>query len=315
CGRCEGRTIECILPQTVAGKFRIEARIGAGGMGVVYRGVDMHLGRPVAIKTLPFLAPDEAVRLRREARAMASVSHPNLALIFGAETWHGRPMLVFEYLAGGTLSDRLADGPLTVVEAVDLGIALSAVLVAIHGAGVLHRDIKPSNIGFTADGTPKLLDFGLARLLTALSTAEMSIPRLSQTTGLVEPIPLEELAGHMTSNSVIRGTLLYMSPEALLGETPTPRFDIWSLCVVLYEAIAGRHPLADAGGRGALALLNGFAFPDIRAVAPAAPVELADFFHAALSADGALRPPTAERLHTQLWQLRLGSRSSQVALA
>ena len=315
CSRCGGRTVESILPQTVAGKFRIEERIGAGGMGVVYRGTDMHLDRPVAIKTLPFLAPDEAVRLRREARAMAAVSHPNLALIFGAETWQGRPMLVFEYLAGGTLTDQLSDGPLVVGEAVDLGIALSAVLMAIHRAGVLHRDIKPSNIGFTASGTPKLLDFGLARILHAVGTGEMSVPRQSHGTGVAPEVTSDEELPPMTSHSVLRGTLLYMAPEALLGESPSPSFDVWSLCVVLYEAIAGKNPLADVGGRGSLALLHGFAFPDIRSFAPSAPGDLADFFRAALSVETAQRPRTAEHLHHLLWQLRLGARGTEAVMA
>jgi eukaryotic-like serine/threonine-protein kinase len=308
CQRCGAQMVECILPETVAGKFRIDERIGAGGMGVVYRGVDVHLGRPVAIKTLPFLAPEEAVRLRREARAMASVSHPNLALIFGAETWQGRPMLVFEYLAGGTLADRLADGPLTPAEVVDLGIALSAVLVAIHRASVLHRDIKPSNIGFTADGIPKLLDFGLARILTALGTGEMSIAHQDHgPTSAMDVIPEHDLASILTSTSVVRGTLLYMSPEALLGDVPDPSFDTWSLCVVLYEAITGRNPLVGLGARGSLALLNGFAFPDIRTAVPAPVNDLADFFRRALSAEPTHRPRTAAELHDQLWQLRLGS--------
>jgi hypothetical protein len=307
CNRCGAETVDSILPEIVAGKFRIDERIGAGGMGVVYRGVDMHLNRPVAIKTLPFLAPEEAVRLRREARAMASVSHPNLALIFGAETWQGRPMLVFEYLAGGTLAEKLADGPLSTAEVVDLGIALSAVLVAIHRASVLHRDIKPSNIGFTAEGTPKLLDFGLARILTALGTGEISVPRHDRgAESESDRISEVDLSTTLTSASVVRGTLLYMSPEALLGELPDPSFDVWSLCVVLYEGITGRNPLVDAGTRGSLALLNGFVFPDVRAAAPATTSELADFFQRALSVETHERPRTATQLHDQLWQLRLG---------
>jgi eukaryotic-like serine/threonine-protein kinase len=306
CNRCGAPTVECVLPETVAGKFRIDERIGAGGMGVVYRGVDVHLGRPVAIKTLPLLTPEEAIRLRREARAMASVSHPNLALIFGAETWQGRPMLVFEYLAGGTLADRLADGALTAPEVVDLGIALSGVLVAIHKASVLHRDIKPSNIGFTADGTPKLLDFGLARILTALGTGEMSIPR-DHGRAAVDGFSEQDMPNVLTSTSVIRGTLLYMSPDALLGDVPDPSFDTWSLSVVLYEAITGRNPLMDVGSRGSLALLNGFEFPDVESAAPTASSELAVFFRRALSADPAHRPRTAAQLHDQLWQVRLGS--------
>jgi len=311
CSRCGAQTIDCILPQTVGGKFRISERVGAGGMGVVYRGVDMQLGRLIAIKTLPVLAPEEAVRLRREARAMAAVSHPNLALIFGAETWRGRPMLVFEYLAGGTLTDRLEDGPMPSDKVVDLGIALSAVLIAIHRAGVLHRDIKPSNIGFTAEGTPKLLDFGLARVLTAVSTGEMPAIRHERDIAPISgPLNVEDPTTEMTSKSVIRGTLLYMSPEALMGDPPNQSFDIWSLCVALYEAAAGRNPLINTDGRGALVMLSGYVFPDIRTFAASAPPELADFFQGALSLDLAKRARTADQLHDQLWQLRLRASDS-----
>jgi serine/threonine protein kinase len=221
-------------------------------------------------------------------------------------------MLVFEYLAGGTLADRLEDGALSVTEAVELGVALSAVLIAIHNASVLHRDIKPSNIGFTADATPKLLDFGLARIITALGTGESS----SVAHGELGPLQdaergsEAELRGGMTSNSVVRGTFLYMSPEALLGDTPSPGFDLWSLSVALYEAMAGANPLAALGGSGSLAVMNGYVFPDIRSAAPTAPAAVADFFGHALAAEPARRPRTAEQLHEQLRSLRITSAES-----
>ncbi len=165
CSRCGVEPRRAALPLVLLGKYAVERRIGAGGMGVVYLAVDLALGRRVAIKTLPRIAPEQAMRLRREARAMVAVSHPNLALIFGAETWHGTPALVFEYLEGGTLGDRLQHGPLPASQVVQLGLAMSDVLDRIHAAGILHRDIKPSNIGYAGDGTPKLLDFGLARIM------------------------------------------------------------------------------------------------------------------------------------------------------
>jgi hypothetical protein len=246
CARCGGETVPSSVPRMVAGKFLIDQRLGAGGMGVVYRGMDIHLERLVAIKTLPYVTPGQAVRLQREARTMASFSHPNLALIFGAEVWQGQPLLVIEYLPGGTLADRLRRGPLGVRKAITLGIAMASVLEAIHKAGVLHRDIKPSNIGFTADGIPKLLDFGLARLISSTTVEAPRRPPLAvrarrgwARTGA------EQLTARSVTDGFVRGTPLYMSPEAAEGQSPDSSFDLWSLNIVLYEAIFGRHPFWD----------------------------------------------------------------------
>ena len=298
CARCGAPTAECMLPQVVGGKFLIDERIGAGAMGVVYRGVDVHLGRMVAIKTLPSLSPDEALRLRREARAMATVAHRNLAMIFGAETWQGRPMLVCEYLAGGTLTDRLARGPLSIRLTIDIGLALSSVLAAIHRGGVLHRDIKPSNIGFSSDATPKLLDFGIARILTAVSSA------VGVASGEGGGLTDEELRLTSATESAMRGTPLYMSPEALLGALPDESFDLWSLAIVLYEAAAGRHPLiADDPASPARFRAPLQEVPDIRTFLPSAPQEVSAFFTRALSLDRGDRPKTADELYGELLRL------------
>jgi hypothetical protein len=296
CGRCGGPTAPCALPHLVGGKFAIDERVGAGGMGVVYRGMDVHLGRLVAVKTLPEVTPDEAVRLRREARTMAAVAHPHLALIYGVETWHGRPMLVVEYLAGGTLAARLARRPLTPAAAVELGLALAAGLGAVHRAGVVHGDVKPSNVGYAADGTPKLLDFGLARLLTALDPApRRAVARLAGAGGPAAGAPAAvggsydasvsyasiSLAG---SESVLRGTPRYMAPEALRGEPASPAFDLWSAALTVYEAVAGRLPGVPAGAP----------VPDLRTAAPDAPPALARALALALAPDPRRRPPSAE---------------------
>ena len=161
---CGAATSVAALPLFVQGKFRLERLVGAGGMGVVYLAVDMVLDRHVAIKTLPSLRSKSAERLHREARTMARVVHPNLALIYGTEQWRGTPMLVVEYLDGGTLRDSIRRGPVSYAEAMELGIVLADVLDRVHASGVLHRDVKPSNIGYTTDRRPKLLDFGLALL-------------------------------------------------------------------------------------------------------------------------------------------------------
>ena len=160
---CRRPLAPAAIPYEFAGKFRLNRVLGEGGMGVVYRATDLALDRQVALKTLPRLGSEALLRLRREARSMAGFLHPNLALIFGAETWRGVPILVVEYLAGGSLASRLGE-PMAPREVLCLGMDLAGALEAMHDKGLLHRDVKPSNIGFTGGGVPKLLDFGLARL-------------------------------------------------------------------------------------------------------------------------------------------------------
>ncbi len=202
---------ETPTPAFLAGKFRVDRRLGAGGMGVVYLAHDVRLGRDVAVKTLPALAGHGLVRLQEEARTMAALAHPAIAQVYGLETWRGRPLLIVELLAGGTLAARLNRGPLSASAAVGVAVTVAEALAVLHRAGYLHGDIKPSNIGFTSDGAAKLLDFGLAHL-----TDDRNQP-----------------AG---------GTVLYTSPELLAGGAAGAADDIWALCVVLYEMVAGRHP-------------------------------------------------------------------------
>jgi hypothetical protein len=292
CSRCGAMTTASALAHVVGGKFLVDERIGAGGMGVVYRAMDVNLGRTVAIKTLPYLTPGEAMRLRREARAVASVSHPNLALIFGAEVWRGQPMLIFEYLSGGTLADRLVHGPLSIVEVIELGIAMASVLDAIHSAGVLHRDIKPSNIGFASNGTPKLLDFGLARIMTAVTSDRPRSSMLGD--GFARnQLSSVSLGPNSATDSALQGTPRYMAPEAFLGLRPDPSFDLWSLCVVLYEASAG--PSAVQSPFHGSVLLR---FPP-QSGDPLPPT-LADFFRRALSERREDRPRNAKELADSL---------------
>ena len=272
CPNCAGSLVRATIPRVVGGKFRVEARLGAGAMGVVYRATDLELGRSVAIKTLPFVSAAESAELRREARAMALVSHPNVAQIFGLETSQGRPMLVVEYLAGGTLADRLTPGPLAAEEVLDIGIALTDGLTALHDAGILHRDVKPANVAFSTSGVPKLLDFGLAR--------DTSVNRRED--------PSRE--------GVLVGTPQYMSPELLRGDPPDVGLDLWALCVVLYESISGRNPLVGSKVRYRDDVVCRTPMPDLRELVPDAPDVLADLFVRALSEDVRDRPPTARAL-------------------
>ena len=294
---CGTSTIPVTLPLFVQRKFRLERLVGMGGMGVVYLAVDVVLDRQVAIKTLPSLRPESAERMHREARAMAAVLHPNLALIYGTEQWHDTPMLIVEYLDGGTLRDRIRRGPLSYVEAIDLGTVLADVLDRVHASGVLHRDVKPSNIGFTGDGRPKLLDFGLALLGRTQDPGRQSGCATAALLRSADPATTVTVAERLV------GTPLYMSPEALAGTTPQPSFDLWGLALVLYEAIAGRHPFAADDVAAVLAAAERADVPDIRNYRPTCPVGLAAFLRDALSRKVAQRPASAGAMRTDLRRL------------
>ena len=209
---CGSAYVEAEVPKLLAGKFRLTRRLGSGGMGAAYLARDLRLERNVAVKTLTRVSDVGLMGLKPEAWAMAEVMHPAVAQIFGIELWQGRSFLVVEYLAGGTLADRLGRGPVPGPEAISMTAVLADALAAVHDAGYLHRDIKPGNIGFTSDGSPKLLDFGLAH----------------------EP----------NDDAIAGGTLRYMSPEILSGRPAEEADDVWSLCVVLYEMVSGMHPFA-----------------------------------------------------------------------
>ena len=300
CPRCRVDLTPLPLPYVLFGKFRLERRVGKGGMGVVYRALDLTLRRPVAIKTLPRTSPEDSVRLRREARAMAAVVHPNLALVYGAESWEGTPLLIFEFLEGGTLADRLERAPLSPREVVQLGVLLADVLDRAHGAGILHRDVKPSNVGYTDEGVPKLLDFGLARMVGDALTVDARAP-VDLLSG-----PLED--PHLSGLSILRtaglvGTPLYMSPEALLGEPPDASYDLWGLAVVLYEAIARKHPFERSTWADTLDAMQRAPVPHLVEVQPRCPKILAEFLENALSRDRRRRPPSAREFRQGLERL------------
>jgi len=280
CSFCGGALRPSLLPPLAFGKFELRRRIGRGAMGVVYRAQDNTLQRAIALKTLPFTTPEDSFRLRREARAMAAITHPNLALIHGAETWRGIPILVIEYLAGGTLADRLAEGPLGLKKALELSALIARVLQEAHGAGILHRDVKPSNIGFTENGTPKLLDFGLARI-----TGES--PRTLPESGRID-------------ETGFAGTPRYMSPEALQLGRPEPGFDLWSLGIVAFEAAWGRHPFESGSSPATMAAIQRGWTEKQRRLMPDCPEALVSLFERALAADRSHRPSTAVDLSREL---------------
>lgn len=302
CPKCAGPLAPSSVPLMLRAKFRLEERIGRGGMGVVYRATDVHLGRQVAVKTLPWIEPYLAMRLRREARVMAAVSHPNLAMIYGVEFFRDVPMLVVEYLARGTLADRLRGGPLPWKEALVLGIALAEAVDLLHAAGILHRDIKPSNVGFSADDTPKLLDFGLARAIEATRGVDLAAPWLPEAGERAEA-PESGDTEVVTATGGVAGTIAYLSPEAIHGQAPDASFDLWSLCLVLFEAIAGTNPVIGVNRQQTVHKILFQKLPDIRTSASGCPAAVAEFFAGALHPDPKRRPPSGRVLAHRLRNL------------
>jgi hypothetical protein len=224
---CGGLLQRATVPLVLGDRLRFVQRIGSGGMGVVYRALDLRLQQQRAVKTLPGTDPAVLSKLRREARAMAAVKHANLATVHGLEHWRGAAMLVMEYLECGSLAERLKAGPMAFAETMQLGASLAQGLAVLHDGGILHRDIKPSNIGFAADGTPKLLDFGLAKLMTP---------------PIADGIGDSTRSIDATGPDALRGTPAYLSPWILGGEPPSPRDDCWSLAVTILEACTGVNP-------------------------------------------------------------------------
>lgn len=290
CQHCRGELQNAEIPHVLFGKFRFDERVGRGGMGVVYRATDLALERIVAVKTLPNTSPEHSQRLRLEARAMAAVTHRNLAIIHGAESWRGRPMLICEFMTHGTLAARLTDGPLPITTAIDLGIALAEALEVIHDAGLLHRDIKPSNIGFGHAGVPKLLDFGLVHILTKTTERDACPSELAETRGADSGL------SNLSVTRSLVGTPLYLSPEAILGNPPTTAFDLWSLNVLLLEAITGQHPFRGRTVEETFDRVRMGNLAESRAAVAKLSPATAAYFDRALAGDLGSRPGSAVQL-------------------
>jgi eukaryotic-like serine/threonine-protein kinase len=213
---------------TKLGPYEIVAPLGAGGMGEVYRAVDTRLGREVAVKVLPGGLAKDADRLRRfeqEARTIAALSHPNILGIHDIGTHDGVPFLVSELLEGQTLREKLEAGSLPVRRAIEYALGIAQGLAAAHEKGIVHRDLKPENVFITRDGRVKILDFGLAKLVSLEGTQET----------------LATLASPATLPGMVMGTVGYMSPEQVRGGASDARSDIFSFGAVLYEMLTGKR--------------------------------------------------------------------------
>jgi len=216
--------------------YTIGPRLGAGGMGEVYRARDTKLGRDVAVKILPHAFtndPERLTRFAREARVLATLNHPHIGAIYALEDIDGVRALVLELLEGDTLAERVAKGPLPLREALAIAQQIADALDAAHEKGIVHRDLKPANVKISAGGLVKVLDFGLAKAITAEAVATPDVTVLGTVTG--------------THQGVILGTAAYMSPEQARGLSVDKRTDIWAFGCVFYEMLSGRRAFAGAG--------------------------------------------------------------------
>ncbi|MEI5522781.1 serine/threonine-protein kinase [Streptomyces brasiliscabiei] len=272
--------------RVVDGRFELETRLGGGGMGTVWRARDLVLHRLVAVKEvrppdrdLAEYDPEGARTLRervlREARALARIDHPNVVTIHhivdgGDGTY---PWIVMELVSGGSLADRLAEGPMPPAEAARIGRQVLAGLAAAHEAGIQHRDVKPANVLMRPDGRPVLTDFGIAAI--------------RETTGL-------------TATGSVIGTPDFMAPERISGHEGGSASDLWSLAMMLYTAVEGHHPLRRGNTLATLAaVLNDDVAPPVRAGA------LGDVLMSVLVRDPSARPPAAE-LERRLAEIESG---------
>jgi eukaryotic-like serine/threonine-protein kinase len=284
--------------------FRVLEKLGAGGMGVVYKARDTRLDRAVALKFLPDgMAQDSQAleRFRREALAASALNHPGICTIYDIGEQDQMPFIAMEFIDGETLRQHIHGQPLPVEEILDLGMQIADALDVAHSGGIIHRDIKPSNVFVTKRGQAKVLDFGLAKLVPK-DIAGLG-PGDSSSTAPPDGVSVV---------GVLSGTPAYMSPEHVRGDDLDPRADVFALGLLLYEMATGRQAF---GGKTAGAIIEAIltrAPASVRAVNPLIPPQLEEIINRCIEKDRNLRYPTAAAVRSDLQQLKRVSDSGQI---
>jgi serine/threonine protein kinase/Tfp pilus assembly protein PilF len=294
-----------MIDETIS-HFRVLEKLGAGGMGVVYKAVDIRLDRPVALKFLPdnMLHDSQALeRFRREARAASALNHPGICTIYDIGEQDGRGFIAMEFIDGETLRSHIRGKALLPLEEIlKLGIQIAEALDAAHAKGIIHRDIKPANIFVTKRGQAKVLDFGLAKLVP---------PGVAR----ADPDFRGEVPGSTSIVGIISGTPSYMSPEQVRGDDLDPRTDIFSLGLLLYEMATGRQAFSGStGGMIIEAVLTRSPVP-ARSINPDIPPRLEEIINKAIHKDREQRYQHAAEILTDLQRLERGTDSGWRAAA
>jgi tetratricopeptide (TPR) repeat protein len=281
-------------PGSRLGPYEVIARLGAGGMGEVYRARDPRLGRDVALKVLPRDAARDTERLRRfvsEAKTVSALNHPNILTLHEIGETEDGPYLVTEVVDGETIRARLTRGPLAIAEALEIAAQTADGLAKAHEAGIVHRDVKPENLMRTRDGYVKILDFGLAKLRTGTD-------------------PNATLDTNLTASGILVGTPAYMSPEQLHGLQADARSDLFALGVVIHEMIGGRNPFRRESAAGTMSAILTEDPPPLAGGNADLPRAIVDLVRQLTAKDPAARPSSAREVAARLRTMALEGASS-----
>jgi serine/threonine-protein kinase len=280
------------MDQTVS-HYRIQGKLGEGGMGVVYKAEDIRLGRLVALKFLPDTAsvdPRVLQRFKREARTASALDHPNICTIYEIDEEQGRPFIAMQLLEGQTLRERIGDQPVPLGRLLDWGLQIADALQAAHAKGIMHRDIKPANIFITTREQAKILDFGLAKL---------TAPDLTSTNDVTV-----SMNGPLTHTGAAIGTVAYMSPEQARGEPLDVRTDLFSFGVLLYEMATGKQAFSGPTWAVTVHAILGQAPLSLNESMPGLPHRLQEIIDKALAKNRDLRYQSAAEIHADLLKLK-----------
>jgi len=280
------------MTDQIVSHYRIREKLGAGGMGVVYKAEDMRLGRMVALKFLPESSkrdPRALERFKREARTASALDHPNICTIYEIDEDQGHPFIAMQLLQGHTLREQIGGKPVPLGQLLDWGLQISDALQAAHAKGIIHRDIKPDNIFVTESGRAKILDFGLAKLTASeLAGAEVTL-------SVTDPL---------THTGAAIGTTAYMSPEQARGEQLDARTDLFSFGVVLYEMATGKQAFSGPTWAVTVHAILGQAPVSLNESVPGLPQRLQQIIDKSLVKNREMRYQSAAEVHRDLLQLK-----------